>query len=300
MVRKLLIVMACLAFLLAPALVRAQAGAHFSTVRVNIWPEYDRPSVLVIDRLTLASGSPLPVNLTLKIPARAEIWAVAVVDATGTLVTTSYSRQTEGDWTVLSILTSSLEVQVEYYDTLSKTGNDRHILYEWAGDGAVDAFIVDFLLPPGGTNLVLSPPITTSSVSGDSIDYRSDAFSLSAGQVFTLTADYQKSSDALSVAGMPVQAAQPVTESTLGRLMQNGVVTTVIEALAGLLAVGLLVGSAVWLMKRRRAGAQPAEAAAGKAGKGSEAIIYCGQCGNRAQAADVFCRTCGSRLRKAV
>jgi hypothetical protein len=298
-VRKLLIISACLAILLAPAPAHAQAGVNFSTVQVDIWPEYDRQSVLIIDHLTLAPGTALPASLTLRIPAQAEVWAVAVIDQTGALVNASYSRQLQGDWTVLSIVADALRVQVEYYDTLGRTGIDRHITYAWAGDGAVDAFLVDFLPPPGATDLQLTPPINTSSSNGTQTEYRSLAISLKDGQAFTQTADYRKTTDALTVSGMPVQAAQPVTESTLGRLMQNGVITTFLEILAVVLGIGLLVWLFVWLVKRGRSGMQIARAAAGEPAREAETLVYCSQCGKRAQAGDVFCRSCGTRLRKA-
>jgi hypothetical protein len=285
--------------LVVPTVARAQTVVHFSAVQVDIWPEYDRASVLVIDHLTLAGGTLLPASLTLKIPAQAEIWAVATVESNGSLVNASYSRQLQGDWTVLSIVADSLQVQVEYYDPLSKTGNDRQIAYEWAGDGAVDAFTLDFLPPPGAANLLLVPPILTSSSDGTLTIYRSTAFSLNDGQTFIQTADYQKSTDALTVSGMPVQAAQPVTESTLGRLMQSGVITTFIEVLVGLMAAGLLVWLSVWLVRRGRARVQLARTAAGEPAKEAETAVYCSQCGKRAQAGDVFCRSCGTRLRKA-
>jgi uncharacterized OB-fold protein len=298
-VRKLFILAACLTALLTPALVRAQAGVHFSTVQVDIWPEYDRPSVLIIDHLTLAGGTALPASLTLRIPSQAEIWAVAAVDSTGALVNTSYSRQLQGDWTVLMIASDSLQVQVEYYETLDKTSNDRHISYKWAGDGAVDSFTIDFLPPPGASNLLLVPPTFTSSTNGNLADYRSAAISLKNGQTFTQTADYQKSTDALTVSGMPVQAAQPVTENTLGRLMQSGVIVTFVKALVGLLALGLLVWLIVRLVKDRHAAAHPVQAAtAAESTREAETAVYCSQCGKRAQTGDVFCRSCGMRLRK--
>ena len=41
--------------LLLPLTVEAQAGLEFEKVNVAIWPEYDRPDVLVIYHLSLSS-----------------------------------------------------------------------------------------------------------------------------------------------------------------------------------------------------------------------------------------------------
>ena len=287
--RKWLVVLTCLSALLAAVPVRAQAAAHFSSVQVDIWPEYDRPALLVIDRLTLASGTVLPASLTLRVPTSAQVWAVAVADSSGALADAPYDSQVQGGWTVLTITSDSLRVQVEYYDNLDKVGSARHVAYHWAGDGAVDAFTVDVLLPPGASDPVLTPPIASSGLSGGLLDYRSGAFSLNAGQAFSLEVDYQKSTDSLSISGMSVQPAQPVAASSGLSFLTTNNLKIFIEVLAGLLIGAFVVWLFFLVLDRRRSAAPAAEA---------ESAAYCSQCGRRAQPGDVFCRSCGTRLRK--
>jgi hypothetical protein len=76
--------------LLVPVSVQAQGKLHLSLVSVDIWPEYDRPAVLMIYHITLAPDTVLPASLSLRVPSGAEINAVAVVDATGNLINAPY------------------------------------------------------------------------------------------------------------------------------------------------------------------------------------------------------------------
>jgi hypothetical protein len=139
---------------------QAQTETHLSSVSVEIWPEYDQPAVLVICHITLSADETLPANLNLRVPAKAEVYAVAVSDATGSLLNTPYDRTVQGSWASLKITASSRDVQVEYYEDLVKNGTTRHIVYEWAGDYVVDAFAVALQQPLDATDMVTNPVLT--------------------------------------------------------------------------------------------------------------------------------------------
>ncbi len=69
MTRKLnsliiLLILLCFSF---PA--QAQQAISFSSVVVDLWPEFDRPEMLVIYHLTLSPSVSLPADVTLQIPA---------------------------------------------------------------------------------------------------------------------------------------------------------------------------------------------------------------------------------------
>jgi hypothetical protein len=287
-----------LAFLSLSFPVGAQAPIRFSAVAVDIWPEYDRPSVLVIDHLTLDAVTALPAEVTLRVPAQAEVWAVAVVDTSGGRINASYDRQVEGDWVALSIMATSPKIQVEYYDQLVKDGAARRIEYRWAGDAAVDAFSVSFQQPVDATDLVLMPVAQSSTVAKGLTYYQTAPVSLAVGQTYTLTATYQKKNDDLSVSGMPVMAAQPFGQNTLGNMWINGVMNVVMGALGGLLLFGIVAGLVIWQRSRRRKASHLRRGVAEAGGEAVNEEVYCSQCGKRAQAGDIFCRTCGTRLRR--
>jgi len=226
------------------------------------------------------------------VPARADLWAVAEVTPTGGRINASVERQEQGEWTGLSITTNELQVQVEYYDLLTKDGPARHVVYEWPGDAAVDAFTVNFLQPAGAAELVLVPPAATSSVSEGLTFYQTGAVRLDAGQTFTLTADYRKPTDDLSMSGMPVEPVQTISVNSISRLWSSTSGRIVLAVVLGLLVTGGLIG--VVLRQKKRGQAAPRKRHA----QTPAGAVYCSQCGKRAQAEDVFCRSCGARLRK--
>ncbi len=49
--------------LVIPSLVFAQDGMELSGLEIDLWPEYDRPAVLVIYRVSLPTGTTLPADL---------------------------------------------------------------------------------------------------------------------------------------------------------------------------------------------------------------------------------------------
>ncbi|MEK6220761.1 MAG: hypothetical protein N2D54_00755, partial [Chloroflexota bacterium] len=51
----------------------AQAQPSFSSVVVQLWPEYDRQEVLVIYSITLADDTQLPAQITVNIPIAAVV-----------------------------------------------------------------------------------------------------------------------------------------------------------------------------------------------------------------------------------
>ena len=76
--------------------VQAQSGLVFDSVQIQFWPEYDQPFMLVIYSLELPVDQALPVEFSVRIPARAgEPTAVAVL-AGNSLVTNEYTRTESG------------------------------------------------------------------------------------------------------------------------------------------------------------------------------------------------------------
>jgi hypothetical protein len=277
---------------------RAQTELLLSSVKVDIWPEYDQPAVLVIYHLSLAPATTLPVTLNLRIPAQATVYAVAIADPVNGLLNTPYDRTVQGKWATLSITSNSKEVQVEYYDSLIKNGITRHIVYEWTGDYAVDSFVVALQQPSSATDLITDPTLINSNIGQDGFTYlQSTSQSLAVGQAFTLTADYQKATDTLSTTGLPVQPTQPLNASTPGRETTNSVLWVLVAIGGTLILVSIVGGLYIWKnrshqpssSRKRHPQSQPPSASGD---------VYCNQCGKRAQPGDVFCRTCGLRLRK--
>jgi hypothetical protein len=295
--RKQILVLTLLIVLLVPVLVQAQSEMHLSLVDVDIWPEYDQPAVLMIYRFTMASGTTLPANLALRIPSGAQINAVAVVDPTKGLINAPYDKTAQGEWSVVKITTNSLQVQIEYYTTLDKNGSARHIVFEWAGDYAVDTLDVNFLRPFAAENVILSiAPMDTTPGQDGLTNYHIQTTNLANGQSFVLTIDYQRNTDDLSISSLPVQAVSTPGPDTPGRVSMTGILPWVLAGFGVLLIVAGVVGFVVW--QRGGQGSSTIRKKTPQRKEREEESIYCRQCGKRAQPGNIYCRTCGTRLRR--
>jgi hypothetical protein len=305
--RRWFIILAILICLSTPRPIQAQSSITIQTLDVEIWPEYDQPSVLVIYRITLSPDVKLPADMALRVPKTAGApTAIAEQTATG-LFNVNFSQAGEdGDFTIYSFTTTLPQLQMEYYDpSLVKNGSARSYSFRWPGDYPVQAMTVKVQQPRTATNMRLTPNTGTSAPGSDGLIYFNiPVGNVAGGDTFKIDLTYDKSDDLLTQPQTfeSVTPAAPVDQATAGRISLN----EVIPWLLGGLGILLIAVGVFWYVRtgrqpavspsdrhRRRAAsasAQPVETAGG--------AVFCHQCGKRAASGDVFCRACGTRLRK--
>lgn len=302
MLRRL-IALIFMAVLLQPVTASAQEKISLSQLQIDLWPEFDQPSMLVIYKATLPPGVSLPVDLTFRIPlAAGSPSAVAVQQVDGKLYTVDYQRQMSGNWVLVTFTATTPQVQMEYYDpSLTKQGTQRHFEYQWPGDYAVDKMTVQVQQPLGATNMVLSPNMGSGTTGSDELAYyKTDIGSVAAGNTFTISVDYEKESEQLTSGTMQVEPTGPINADTPGRLDLRKAAPWAL----GFLGLVLIAGGGWWYwqsgreqdnktQKRRRGKAEPSSVQEIR----EEGAVYCHQCGKRAEPGDRFCRSCGTRLR---
>lgn len=294
---RLVTVLTMVILFLAPVLVGAQGETRLNSVSVDIWPEYDQPAVLVIYHITLVPEVTLPTTVTLQIPAKGQINAVAIVNPAKGQLNTPYERTVQGDWATLTITVNTAEVQVEYYEALAKSGTTRNIVFKWAGDYAVDVLETNFLQPLGAYEVNISPVPGKIGIGQDGMmNYHNQVTHLAANQPYSVTISYQRNTDDVSISNFPVQAALTPGADTPGSVSMVGVLSWVLGGIGVLLIVVGVIAFIVW--QRGGRGAEVRKRPASPR-KGHEAeSIHCRECGKRAQPGDVFCRTCGTRLNR--
>lgn len=315
MIHRLFALALVLMMVFQPGLASAQEALTLPDVEVDLWPEYDRPSMLVIYHLSLPNDVTLPAQLSLRIPAAAgEPNAVASRQPDNTLLTVPYEREVQGEWAVITFNATTTAMQVEYYDPgLAIEGSQRTYTYIWPGDYAVNTLILQVQRPVDVGEMSLSPRLGTSSTGSDGLTYYSSDFgTMPAGETFQVDISYQKSSDTLSASQVAVQPSGPVGQETSGR--SSGMADLPwVWVLAGLGAL-LIAAGLFWYWKSGQEGRVEARPAGrnresrnrgrssttarretGEAPEGER--IYCAQCGKRAAPGDRFCRTCGAPLR---
>jgi hypothetical protein len=305
MLKRLFTLLAALV-VLVPVAVYAQAPITLTSAEVDLWPEYDRPDMLVIYHFALPSSVSLPYAMTIRIPAAVgDPSAVAALQPDGSLFNIPFTLHVNGEWSLIDFRATTPEVQIEYYDPgLQKTGDNRHFVYNWPGDYAVSSLVVQVQQPVDATDMQISPNLGASH-QGDYglVYYTAQEGAMKAGQSFTITIDYKKSTDKLSSSIVQIQSSAPLNSTPASRFTW----TSLLPWVLGLLGVLLIVGGGVWywlsgreknasVARRTRRRAAPVEANAATIDS-DEGFIYCHNCGKRANPGDRFCRTCGTALR---
>jgi hypothetical protein len=286
-------------------LVTAQAAPILETLHIAFWPEYDRPSTLVIYRGQLTADTPLPAGLTFRIPAAyGPPLAVAFSDGTG-LFNLDYTTSFDGDDMLIAFTTPAPNFQFEYYDTsLALTTSTRQYSFAASAPYAIKSLTLELQQPIGASNILTTPALTGLTAGDDTLLYQNGVFeNLSDGDPITLNVTYTKTTDTLSAnATGPVSTPQlPAPDSPTATGSDWW-----LPWVAGVLVL-LAVGGAGWYMLKMRSSGKPAGRARrrqvkpqAKASKPAmpESLIFCHSCGHRATGNDRFCRNCGTELRR--
>ena len=302
---KRLLFLVMILMLLVPVAVQAQTPVALDTVDIDLWPEYDRSGVLVIFRISLSSQTPLPTNLSLRIPAAVgNPYAVAGRQADGSLFNLPYTREVSGIWASINFTADVAELQLEYYDpTLTIDSQHRQYDFFWPGDYAVGNLTIQIQQPFGASDMLIAPSFGAGIRGGDGLMYYTrDVGPLNAGQTIEISLEYNKASDTFTAQNMTVQPAGEVTEDEGGssQIPQIALWVSLI-----ILAVALIVTGIVWYVRSgqqsrapasRRRHSPAAERPVNPDPAGGR-DIYCHNCGRRAQAGDRFCRSCGTPIR---
>ncbi|OQX63229.1 MAG: hypothetical protein B5M51_05215 [Anaerolinea sp. 4484_236] len=293
--RKWLVFLLAVCLLLMPTLAHAQNSVTIRKLNIQLWPEYDRPDMLVMYSFALSEDTTLPAELQVRIPANANLNAVAKNEGEK-MVNVPYDAPVkDGDWITITMLIDDLaNYRVEYYLPMAKSGTTRNFSFVWQSDYDVESLRLQFQQPPTSTNLSATPELpTVDSTAGGIIYHNLTLSGLPAGEVFTLELSYDKDNDDLTVSAMPVEieGAQEsgggsfsLTDSLPSILVGIGVVLIV----GGLLYFTLSGRNSIDSTPRKRH--KPRAASAG-------GNVYCHECGKRARSGDKFCRSCGARLR---
>ncbi|HLC33523.1 MAG TPA: zinc ribbon domain-containing protein [Anaerolineales bacterium] len=284
--------------LLVPFAAQAQATVVLDRLQVSLWPEYDRPGVLVIYRAVLPADQTLPVGLAFRIPAAAgEPSAVAYRQDDLNLISMPYERQVVGDLALVTFTTSVREVQFEYYDPALLVQDSNHrFVFTWPGDYAVGEFAVEVQQPVQATGIIVNPALGSGTLGSDGMTYFSATLGgLAAGQTQVVEVAYDKTGSGLSFERL--QPVEPIARpASLGERLLAWPYWPWVLAAVGVMLVALAV---VFFVRGRKGvgNARPGRLRHRLATEGG-ARLFCHNCGARAEAQAVFCSMCGTKLRR--
>lgn len=304
---------------------QAQGEPGFASILVELWPEYDRPEVLVIYRAELSSDTALPARLTFQLPGHIESMHAVAVEQNGSLVDVNpdtIEMQREGDILLLSFPSPSPKIQLEYYDPaiLTKNGQNRQLDYTFQAPYDSEQLAFEVQEPFQSQEFALTPPPDNTFTGGDGLKYNTiNITGVSAGDTFALTATYRRATDALSadnLAGNLAEAPSGLSAGSAGQpidLDASGGRTffnsnfTLGYVLIGI-GAGLLVATAGywWWTTRARAESGPPRRRQPRRSRprktppkqpGPEPAAPSGPPPVKAEATGGFCYRCGTPLR---
>ncbi|MBI9048051.1 MAG: hypothetical protein JEZ00_01410 [Anaerolineaceae bacterium] len=300
--KKSLFLLALVLLLLSSAFSTVPHEINLEWLQIELWPEYDREDMLVIYRFSLASDTALPTALELHIPSEAgDAYQVAMRDIDGLLYHLDYSLKLEGDWMVVSFITPSPEVQIEFYDPrLRHDGIQRSYNFRWYGDYLINNCSIHVKEPLNTTNLRTLPATEPGvGVIGDQQNYEAQLGMIERGSSFYVRLTYDKSDDLLlSSLSEKVQPAAPIDDQIRGRTSFKEILPWVFGMLGIVLlfAILLLYVNSRQLPKGDSFSTDTANQLTDYSDVEPKAV-YCHRCGKRAVKGDFYCRICGEKLR---
>lgn len=303
--RRCLLVALLWGSILFPAPADAQSGTQLESVNIELWSEYDQPSMLVIHDFVVAESTSLPAQVTLRFPKNANLIAVAF-DKGGTLFNTEFEGPTEqGDWqTVILTVRSRDPHRIEYYQSLTREENKRIFSFQWFGDYSVKKFSLSALIPKDSTNIITTPSLSNTRMTANGLSLTgSDSLKLKMGESYNFHIEYKRQSEVVSNVSLTtgVAPSDPIGTDTAGRVSVNKMPWIISGFALASIAVILILFS-YWrsMQSTTKSSMLLTGSPQGSNGRSDEkrrVQVHCHECGTRAQAGDRFCRNCGTKLR---
>jgi hypothetical protein len=275
----------------------AQTVPQLEQLQIDLWPEFDRPDMLVIYRGTLPPEAPLPATVTLRLPQGVEApHAVAYVDSTGNLFDATHSATTTEDGVTVTLETLSPNFQLEFYDALTRDGDQRSYTLVWPGDYAVNQLNIVLLPPPGATQIQTEPALSFVQQESGVSTYVGTLGGRAENQTARISVNYRG-----GTAGVAGTLAQSSDGDSRNYALIAGAIVVVLV---------LVIGSVVWYTRqqreqpktvsrrqRRTARRRQRETRTVATQNDPSQSRYCTHCGRALRADDRFCGNCGTPVK---
>ncbi len=288
------------------SLAQSQETAVIQTLVVDLWPDFDQPSVLVLYTGTVSADTPLPATISLPMPANATLNAVARITSDDVMVddieyTNDLSTTGNG---LITFTTPDSRFRMEYYMPYEADGNQRTFSYHWEAPVDVAQLEVVVQQPLGASSLNVVP--TASNIDNgepaNTTYYTLPLKSVLAGETYDVQVEYELDTPALTIAlDQPAPAAEtavipPSVDETSSNETNWPLILSIVGGvfIVGALVIYLISSRSQQPQKRKPAPRKPPAKRPTKGGKAT----FCHKCGTQHQRGDKFCRECGTAVKK--
>jgi hypothetical protein len=307
---KRLILILVLTLVALAGSVQAQETPTLSSLEINLWPEFDRPEVLVIYRGLLTADATLPALIEIYLPARVgQPSAVAYVGEDGQRFNQEHTTRVEGESLVVSFELSTPGFQIEYYDPLPvDSAGQRTYDYVYVAEYPVADLNLEFQVPPMADGFVLEPAADLVTQKSDGLTYHlAQVGPVEQGETKSWAFVYQKADSDLTVSGFAQPETSPTAPPPSAADSGNSTIWIFLVAFVALIGVG---AAAFWLGRRAQPPPPPAPRHKRRgSGRGeqsqtqlrplpdSQEAFFCHQCGAELRFDSEFCHRCGTPVR---
>ena len=305
--KKTFLIIIVLFSLLIVTSAQAQLPAtNIETLILDIWPDYDKDSVLILLTGTLPQDTPLPATVTIPMPDDAQINAIARITSDNQMV--DDLEYTTGN-NMLTFTTPDPRFRMEYYAPYEIDGINHAFTFDWLADISVDGVLTAVQQPTNAANMIVIPG--NANVVSDSADgFTYHTFSpqpIPAGEPFTLSFNYDMVIPQLSVESLP--SVNPVAESNAANAAASNSSSDSFSldninwaVVVGLIGVVMLAVAITWQVATRntqptRKNRKPRPKRASSSTKSSGKAGFCHQCGKSLNSNDKFCKECGTAVK---
>jgi hypothetical protein len=182
---------------------QTQEITNLKSLTIELLPEFDSSGVLVIYEGTLASNTSLPATVSLHLPSKIKINAVAFRNkTTNNLILGEYVTEEKEDKILLTYTARTDNFWIEFYtpgDYIAREGDRRDFEFSWDERFSVDQLVWHIQKPNNATDFKVTP------ANGEMIlgNYGIPTYKLAldnhtAMQVSNINVSYVKSDDTLT------------------------------------------------------------------------------------------------------
>ena len=291
MKRRYLFFIVLLTLILPVAGHTQEKATAIDSLAIDLWPDYDRASVLVLLTGTLPADTKLPATVIIPIPEAAQMNAVARIDSTdGKMKDDLSSSFVPGS---LRFITPDLRFRVEYYLPYTVNNNQRAFTFSWSAAISVNKFRLRVQRPLSASQLTTKP--NSISVLRDEDGFTYYAFPeqvVAAGQSFSVRVDYTMTTPQLSVERLKLSRTRAQEPGSPATQTGSGVNWPILLAVSGCIIIVLVF---IWKMATRKSKSNRTITQDASVQK-EPFSRFCSNCDSPADNNDRYCSKCGASL----